>query len=95
MDSHNLKARGIELSSGMEFQQFQKSVSSHLFALLSLEAASFSGSLSPHSHIPAAQQPSGKSVCCSWKDCYWPSLGHMSSLSQSLWTKLCALIGQA
>lgn len=45
--------------------QFQKSVSSHLFVLLSFKVTSFSGWLSPHSYqvyILAVQQPSLKST---------------------------------
>lgn len=61
-----------ENPSGMKFQQLQKSVSSHLFALLSLEVATFSGPLSLHSH-PGLHSSSSTTL---WKDSYWPSLGN-------------------
>lgn len=61
-----------ENPSSMKFQQLQKSISSHLFALPSLEVAIFSGSLSLHSH-PGLHCSSSITL---WKDSYWPSLGN-------------------
>lgn len=85
----------------MEFQQFQKSVSSHLFALLSLEVASSLGRLFPRSYmvyILAAQQPFLKSVFLSGlfqERFLWVQLRSYVITESITVVRLCALIGQA